>query len=252
VGGYLLMAARGHPAFPLARRAEGPPVRIAGMARVGLPAALIGMLFSVVYVAFVRSAASFGAASMAIVGIVNRVEALQFVTSFAIGSAGAALVGQNLGAGLPDRAVRVIRTGLQWNLWISGVLSVVLLAFPGAFLTLFSRDPEVLRLGVPYLRVLTLCLVVNGMEIVTAESVLGSGHTRALSWIFSSFSLVRIPLAFLVPQWTGSGVVGIAWVITITCVARGLIIVAWAARGTWKRGLGRELHGMEPPPGATG
>jgi len=252
VGGYLLMAARGHPAFPLARRAEGPPVRIAGMARVGLPAALIGVLFSVVYVAFVRSAARFGAASMAIVGIVNRVEALQFVTSVAIGFAGSALVGQNLGAGLPDRAERVIRTGIVWNLWISGMLTLVLLAFPGAFLTLFSRDPEVMRLGVPYLRVLTLCLVVNGMEIVTAESVLGSGHTRALSWIFSSFSLVRIPLAFLVPDWTGTGVVGIAWVITVTCFARGLIIVAWAARGTWKRGLARELHGIEPPPGATG
>jgi putative MATE family efflux protein len=252
VGGYLLMAARGHHAFPLARRADGPPVGIAGMARVGVPAALIGVLFSVVYVAFARSASRFGTASMAIVGIANRVEALQFVTSFSIGSAGAALVGQNLGAGLPDRASRVIRTGLAWNVWISGALSLVLLAFPQVFIAMFTRDAEVLRLGVPYVRILTLCLVFNGMEIVTAEAVLGSGHTRALSWIFSVFSLIRIPLAFLVPDWTGSGVLGIAWVITATCTVRALAIVTWAARGTWKRGLGRELHGIEPPPGAAG
>ncbi|TMQ65130.1 MAG: MATE family efflux transporter [Candidatus Eisenbacteria bacterium] len=243
VVGYSIMAARGHRAFPLARRADGTPVRIAGMMRVGLPAALIGMMFSVVYVAFAHAASRFGTASMAVVGIVNRIEALQFITSLAIGSAGAPLVGQNLGAGRPERAERVIRTGLSWNLWISGAFTVLLWVFPSAFLTLFTRDPEVHRVGVPYLRILALCLIANGMEIVTAEAVMGSGHTRVLSWIFGSFSLLRIPLAFWVPGLGGLGVLGIAWVISGTCIVRGVLIVVWAARGTWKRGLAHELSG---------
>jgi Na+-driven multidrug efflux pump len=107
VAGYLMLAWRRHPALPLARHAPGPPIRIGGMARVGLPAAIIGLMFSVVYVAFARSAAQFGPASMAIVGIVNRIEAIQFMTAVSLGTAGAALVGQNLGAGRPDRAVAV-------------------------------------------------------------------------------------------------------------------------------------------------
>src|SRR5262245_36450820 len=74
LGGSLLQAARGPRAFPLARHAEGPPVRIGGMIRVGVPAALIGLLFSVVYVAFARSAARFGSASLAVIGIANRIE----------------------------------------------------------------------------------------------------------------------------------------------------------------------------------
>jgi putative MATE family efflux protein len=242
---YLVLAARGHPAFPLARRTAGPPIRIGGMVRVGLPAALIGVLFSVVYIAFARSASTFGAAAMAVVGIVNRIEAIQFMTSVAIGLAAASLVGQNIGAGRSDRAVEVIRTGVRWNLWISAAMTLLLMAVPQVFLGLFSRDPEVMRLGVPYIRILALCLIVNGMEIVTAEAVMGSGHTRALSWIFTSFSLVRIPLAFVAPRWGGSGVLGIAWVITLTCMVRGLIIVAWAARGTWKTGLRRELNGND-------
>jgi len=241
VAGFLWMAARGHRAFPLALRAEGAPVRLQGMVKVGVPAAFIGMMFSVVYIVFARAASHFGAASMAVVGIVNRIEALQFITSLAIGTAGAALVGQNLGAGRPDRASQVIRTGLQWNLWISGAITVVLLAFPETFFTLFTRDARVHEVGVPYLRVLSLCLVVNGMEIVTAEAILGSGHTRAISWIFSSFSLLRIPLALWSPAW-GIGVMGIAWIITGTCIVRGLIILAWAARGTWKRGLSHDLQ----------
>ena len=247
VAGYLWMAARRHPAFPLARRSAGAPVGIGGMARVGLPAAAIGMLFSVVYIVFSRAASAFGPAAHAIVGIANRIEAIQFLCSVSIGTAGAALVGQNLGAGRPERAEQVIRTGLVWILWLSAALTIVLVAWPGAFLWIFSRDPEVLRLGVPYLRVLSACLVFTGVEIVTAESVLGSGHTVVVSWIYTVFSVARIPLAFLVPQWGGSGLMGIAWLISITCALRAVLIVAWAARGAWKRGLAGELGGARLP-----
>jgi len=246
VASYLTLGWRGHRAFPLALSAPGPPVGLGGIVRVGVPAALIGMMFSVVYMVFARVADSFGTASMAVVGIANRIEAMQLVTSLAIGTAGAALVGQNLGAGHAERAEQVIRTGIRWNLWISGTITLALLLFPGTFLALFTRDPEVHRIGIDYLRVLSLCLVINGVEIVVVESVLGSGHTRTISWIFTSFSLLRIPLTFASPAW-GIGVMGIAWVITSTCIVRGLLIVAWAARGTWKRGLQRELHGVGGP-----
>ena len=74
-----------------------------------------------------------------------------------------------------------------------------------------------------------------------------------LSTIFTTFSILRIPLAFLVPDWMHNGVLGIAWVITITRIVRGTIIAAWAARGTWKRGLAQELQpatGPTEPPEA--
>jgi len=203
-------ALRRHRAFPLARHAPGPPVRLRSMAKVGLPAALIGTLFSVVYIAFARAASQYGAASMAIVGIANRIEALLFMLSVSVGTAGAAIVGQNLGAHRPDRAVATLRTGTVWILWISALLTVVIGVFADTFIALFTRDPEVHRIGVPYLRVLVICFVATGLEVVTAESVMGSGHTRVLSAFYTTISLIRIPLAFLVPKLTHSGVVGIA------------------------------------------
>ena len=260
LAGYAVVAARRSRALPIARHAEGPPVRIAGMARVGLPAAIIGMLFSVVYIAFARSAARFGPASMATVGIVNRIEAIQFMSGGAIGTAAAALVGQNLGARQPERAVQAIWTGVRWVVGLALLLSAVLMTFPHAFIGLFTADPEVHRVGAPYLRVLCTCLVFVGAEVVVTEAILGSGHTRAISWIYSTVSLLRIPLAFWVPDWTGSGVIGIAWLISVSCVIRTVIIVTWVARGSWKRGLQRELHGppggapapVPEPPGAAG
>jgi Na+-driven multidrug efflux pump len=122
-------------------------------------------------------------------------------------------------------------------------LTVLYMAWPAALLKLFSHDPEVLRLGVPYMRVLALCIWATGLEIVCAESIQGSGHTREMSAIYTVFSLARIPLAFWFPAWSGTGLQGIAWVITVTCILRTALMLGWAARGTWKRGLHRELHG---------
>ena len=251
---YAVLALRRHPAFPLARRAPGLPVRIRGLARVGVPAAIIGSLFSVVYLAFVRAASPYGEAAVAIIGVENRIEALQFVLSLSIGFAGATLLGQALGAGRIDRAEEVLRTAQRWATWLAAGMTVLLFAFPRLFLTLFTRDPTMFELGVPYLRILALTIVATGVEITTAETIMASGHTREMSAIYTVVSLLRIPLAFMVTRWWNAGVLGIAWLITLSCIVRAALLVGWAARGTWKRGLARELHGdvAAPDAGAAG
>lgn len=240
---YATLAWRRHPSLPFARRAPGPPVHVRGMARVGLPAASIGVLFSVVYIAFVRSASVHGAAAAAIVGVANRIEAIQFVVSASLGLGAGTLLGQSIGAGRPERAAAALRTAQVWSVAFACVLTVAMIAAPGLFLGMFTKDADVFAIGVPYLRVLALTVVATALEITTAEAVMGSGHTSAVSWIYTIVSLARIPLAFLVPRWTGSGVMGIVWLITVSCWVRTAAILVWAARGTWKRGLRQELHG---------
>ena len=77
----------------------------------------------------------------------------------------------------------------------------------------------------------------------------------------NGISLLRIPLAFWISSVIHNGVIGIAWLIMITCNLRTLVIVGWAARGHWKRGLGAELRpdpiahamlvGLESPAGVS-
>src|SRR5207247_7031704 len=85
------------------------------------------------------------------------------------------------------------------------IFTVVLFSFPGLFLSMFTRDPGLLAIGVPYLRVLAVTLIATGLEIATAESLLGSGHTREMSGIYTVVSLLRIPLAFAVTRWWNAG-----------------------------------------------
>jgi len=246
---YVVIALRRHPRLPLAWRAPGAPVGLAGLLRVGVPAAAIGILFSVVYLAFVRAASPFGEAAVAIVGVANRIEAIQFVLSLSVGYAASALLGQALGAGDPERAERVLRTAQRWALALSSVITLVMLLVPQVLIGMFTRDAALLEVGVPYLRILALTVVATGIEIVTAEAVIGSGHTREISLIYTIVSIVRVVLAPWVPHWGGSGVLGIAWLITLSCTLRAIVLVGWVRRGTWKRGLARELRGEPLPPG---
>jgi hypothetical protein len=89
----------------------------------------------------------------------------------------------------------------------------------------------------------TVLIVTKSLEIVTAEAVFGSGHTRVISIFFGVTSLVRIPLAWALARWTPLGPLAIAWTIAVTCIVRSFFIWGWFKRGTWKRGLGKELHG---------
>jgi Na+-driven multidrug efflux pump len=167
-----------------------------------------------------------------------------------LGLAGATLLGQALGAGRVDRAEDVLRTAQRWATVLAAIMTVLLFGFPRVFLSMFTRDPGMFALGVPYLRILALTIVATGIEITTAETVMASGHTREMSAIYTVVSLLRIPLAFVVPRWGNAGVLGIAWLITVSCTARAILLVGWASRGTWKRGLARELRGDVPAPDA--
>ena len=243
---YAWLILRRHPAFPFARSSPGYAVRTLALGRVGLPVALVSIMFSLVYVAFARAAAQFGSASLAVLGMANRIEALQFVVASSIGIGCATLVGQNIGGQRPERVEQAIRLGLTWSLSLSVVLTVLMLAWPTMFLMLSTRDAEALRIGVPYLRILATCLLATSIEMVIAEAVLHSGHTRVVSMLYNGMSLIRIPLAFWLPSVMHNGVLGIAWLITITCNLRTIAIVVWAARGHWKAGLGAELQSSDP------
>src|SRR5687768_7612852 len=76
------------------------------IARVGLPTAATGVIFSLIYVALTRTTTQFGTPALAALGIGHRVESWVYMVGVGFAAATAAIVGQNLGAGRPDRAAR--------------------------------------------------------------------------------------------------------------------------------------------------
>lgn len=233
---FVSLAVKRHPAFPLefAALRRFHPAYALGLARIGIPYALIGILFSFVYLYFAHVAARFGTAAVAVVGVANRIESVTYLVAAGFGLACEAIVGQNLGARQPDRAERAtwMSAGLMASL--GATMTVAMLAIPETLLSFFTSDPEVIRTGVPYLRILGLTQAFTGIELVMNGAFSGAGDTLPPMTISTTISLLRIPLAGLFAFGMGLGINGIAWMITITCAVRVAILVYWFRRGAWR------------------
>lgn len=236
VAWFLVLAFRGHPAFPLARPAllRPAPRYMAALAAIGAPFASIGVFYSAVYLFFAAVAARFGTGAVAILGVGNRVESVAYLVAAGFGLACETLVGQNLGARRPARAERAVWMATGLVTAMCAVFSLVMAAWPAALLALFLRDADVIAQGVPYVRILAWTQVFTGLELVMNGGFTGAGDTRPPMVISLTVSILRVPLTWWFAVVLGGGLMAVGWVITLTSAVRGTVLVAWFVRGKWK------------------
>ena len=201
--------------------------------RVGLPTAITGSTFSLIYIFLTRITTRFGTPALAALGIGHRVESWLFMIGVGFGAATAAIVGQNLGAGRADRAARAGWMATAFCTMLGVVACVLELTMPRAFASLFTTDPAVIAEAVKYLRVASISQLAVCAEIVLEGALGGAGHTVPPMLSSTALTASRIPLAaWAATRW---GSIGIWWVISLTAIGRGIAMSALWRAGGWKR-----------------
>jgi len=207
--------------------------RVWSVCRVGLPTAITGMTFSVIYVLLTRTVTKFGTPALAAIGIGHRVESWLFMIGVGFGAATAAIVGQNLGAGRPDRASRAAWMATGYCTLLGAVAFVLELLVPRQFASLFSEDPAVIAEAVNYLRIASISQLAICTEIVLEGALGGAGETVPPMLSSTALTAMRIPLAsWAAVQW---GSIGIWWVISLTAIGRAVAMAALWRAGRWRR-----------------
>jgi putative MATE family efflux protein len=206
---------------------------IVAVCRVGLPTAVTGIVFSVIYVGIARIATPFGTPALAALGIGHRVESWLFMVGVGFGAATAAIVGQNLGAGNPDRAARAGWLAAGYCSML-GILSFSAQLFAPHWLAhIFSSDADVIREAASYLRIAAISQLAVSLEMVLEGALGGAGDTVPPMLASTTLSVLRIPLAaFAAAHW---GSAGIWWVISLTACGRALALVLLWRSGRWRR-----------------
>jgi putative MATE family efflux protein len=206
---------------------------LATIARVGLPTAVTGVVFSLIYVLVTRTATQFGTPALAALGIGHRVESWLFMVGVGFGAATAAIVGQNLGAGRTDRAERAGWISVGFCTMFGVVACVVELTMPERFAAIFTHDPAVIAEGARYLRIAAVSQLGICAEVVLEGALGGAGYTLAPMLTSTAITASRIPIA----AWAASrfGTTGLWWTISLTALGRAVgMLVIWRA-GRWKR-----------------
>lgn len=206
---------------------------IGAICRVGLPTAATGVVFSLIYVLVTRSTTQFGTPALAALGIGHRVESWLFMVGVGFGAATAAIVGQNLGAGRVDRAVKAGWLATAYCTGLGVCFSIMQLWVPERFAAVFATDPAVIAESANYLRIASLSQLAVCAEVVLESALGGAGYTVAPMLSSTTFTVLRVPLA----AWAASrwGSTGIWWVISLTATARALAMTALWRAGGWQR-----------------
>jgi putative MATE family efflux protein len=167
------------------------------------------------------------------VGLV--LESLAFMPGLAYGIAATPLVGQNLGAGRPDRAEHSAWVATGQAAMVMGLVAVVFWMIPQRLAAPYNPSPAVLALIVSYLRINALAEPLLAVNMTLRGALQGAGDTRIPAWItFITNWLVRMPLAYVLAITLRHGAVGAWYAMSISTALSGLLIAIWFKWGTWR------------------
>jgi putative MATE family efflux protein len=228
---------------------------------IGLPAGVQQIVVSLGMLTMTSLVNTFGSTVTAVFGVGGRLDQFAFMPAMTMGLAVSALVGQNLGAGKFERVKEVVRWSILMTVGITGVVSLVALLFPRPLLSTFTSDPEVLKEGIGYLRVLAFAYIPYALMFMLSGILRGAGDTFPSMFIsIATLWCVRIPLAVSFAKTMGSrGIwLGIAISPAIGAALNYLYFLSgrWRSRAVTRRAEGKEAvagetEGAGPVGGAT-
>jgi putative MATE family efflux protein len=193
------------------------------------------LIASASWIVMIKILAHIGTSVTAGYTIAIRIIVFTILPSWGMANAAATLVGQNLGAGRPDRAEKSAWRAGFFNMIFMGTVSLIYLLWAPFFIRLFTQEPEVVAAGSLALRVIAAGYVFYGYGMVIAQAINGAGDTRTPTLLnFVCFWLVEMPLAWLLALYFDWGQTGVylSIVISETLLAIGAMWIF--TRGRWK------------------
>lgn len=165
--------------------------------RIATPAVTEQAVVQLAFLAFFAIIANYGTNAYAAYGIGISLVAFPIVIGFGFGVATATLVGQQLGAGRPDRAMATGWRSLRMAFAAMASLSILMAWYAEELASFMISDPEVISLTVVFIYVICLAMPMMACDFALAGALRGAGDTRFP--LIATF--IGIIFGRLIPAW---------------------------------------------------
>ena len=187
------------------------------------------------WIFLMRILASVSTEAVAGATITIRIMMFTLMPAWGMSNAAATLVGQNLGAGQPERAEAAVWRIGWMNMVFTLAVSVVFFFLHDELVALFTDDAQVIAIGGEWLAILSYSYFVYGWWMVSVQAFNGAGDTMTPTWInLVFFWAIQIPLAWALALPMGWAHAGVFWGVFISETAVGLFTLWLFSRGRWK------------------
>lgn len=203
--------------------------------RIGLPAAVMAMQRGLGQLILMRFMVPFGTLAVAAHTLGQRIEMVIIMTGMGFGLGGGVMVGQNLGAGHPERAERSgwLAAGFVEGLMV--ICSLAILLWAEHIVSLFNTEPALVELASAFMRIAAAGFFVVGLVVVLMNCLVGAGDTiPPMFFEMAPMWGVMLPLAYFLPQVTDLGVYGVRWAIVANMWVGAIVYTTYFTLGRWK------------------
>ena len=213
---------------------------IRSLFRFGLPAGVQGIAMNVggtLMLAFIGSVAQGPAAQAAFAVGYSQLFSLITWTSVGLMGAAAAIAGQNLGAGNPERADKAVHVAARFGVGGAAIIGAFFLLMPRQLLGVFGmNDPAVLDIGAQLLRVMSVSGLFITIALTYTGGLQGTGDTKSPLYI-SIVSQIIVPLGicFVIQQTSTLDPIDIWVAILVGHATRCALSVLRFNQGEWRK-----------------
>lgn len=187
---------------------------VASIYSVGAPTIITNSIGTVMTGAMNAILIGFSTTAVSVFSVYFKLQSFVFMPIFGLSSGMVPIIAYNYGARKKKRVMSTIYIGTIIAIGIMVVGTIVFNLFPEALLSLFSATEEMYRLGVPALRIISLCFVSAAISIGLGSSFQATGY--GIGTMIVSISrqlLVLIPTAYIMAKLIGINGVWFSFII---------------------------------------
>lgn len=171
---------------------------VADIYKVGLPSIVMQSIGSAMIIFYNKILVDFSTTAVAVLGVYFKIQSFVFMPVFGLNQGAMPIIGYNYGARDKARLMEAYKEALKVALVVMALGTLLFQLMPTHLLQMFKASDEMLRIGVPALRIISICFIPAAFGIITGTLFQGTGHG-----VYSLFcSLIRqligiLPLAYI-------------------------------------------------------
>ena len=208
--------------------------RMGQMLRIGFPSGINSLSFSLGRTVLMPMIAAYGTGVVAAYGMAQRITGFGIMLIVGMGLGISALIGQNLGAGKPERAWETAIRSMQFLAGVMALFALPLIVFAGPIAGAFFADPARIAVAALTLRILAAALPLIAVGILLEMSCSGAGENR-VPLLFSAFHtwILQHPLVYLVSRVLHWDFPGVWWAMFVSAAIPPALFWLYFRRRSW-------------------